>query len=214
MSAIAFTGLLRLCSTPLPVLLRSSVDSTFRHENANTHSLLYACISPKTGGLCGEVDRDVLGLQVLFDAFVTALAAEARLLYPAKRCGSVRDHTLVEADHARLEPLDHAERALEIIRVDVGNEAVLRIVGRGDRLLLGVEREDRGHGTEDLLLAKVGFLGHVVEHGRLVEVAVTFDLVGANERFRALAERVFDEFRDLATLVFVDERSDFGALLR
>src|SRR3712207_6658494 len=118
-------------------------------------------------GLGGEVDRDVLRLEVLFEALVTALSTETRLLDPAEGRGGVGDHALVQADHACLETLDHAERAPQVVRVDVGDEAVLRVIGRGNRLLLGVEREDRGHGAEDLLVAKLSFFRHVVQDGGL-----------------------------------------------
>ena len=46
-----------------------------------------------------------------------------------------------------------AQRALEVARVDVGDQAVLGVVGRGDRLVLGREARDRRDRAEDLLLA-------------------------------------------------------------
>src|SRR5215204_1651206 len=164
--------------------------------------------------LGGEVDRDVLRLEVLFEALVTALATETRLLDPAEGRGGVRDHALVQADHACLETLDHAERAPQVARVDVGYEAILRVVGRGDRLLFGVEREDRGHRAEDLLVPKVRLLGHVTEYGRLVEVALAVEPLSPDERLRALVQSVVDEFLDLTELVLVDERPNLCALLR
>src|SRR6266540_698700 len=55
-----------------------------------------------------EVDRHVLRLEVLLDALVAALAAEARLLDAAERGRRVGDHALVEADHPGLEALADA----------------------------------------------------------------------------------------------------------
>src|SRR5919198_5669875 len=88
-------------------------------------------------------NRDVLDLEVLLDPLEAALAADAGLLDAPERSAGVRHHALVEPDHAALEALDHAQTALQVARVDVGDEAVLRVVGRRDRLLLGAERRHR-----------------------------------------------------------------------
>src|SRR5215212_4237331 len=86
-----------------------------------------------------QVHRHVLRLEVLLDSLLAALAAEAGLLHAAERRGGVRDEALVEADHAGLQPLAYADRALEVARVDVGHQAVLRVVRGVDRVLLGLE---------------------------------------------------------------------------
>src|SRR4051812_24931919 len=66
--------------------------------------------------------RDVLDLQVLVDALLAALAAEAGSLHAAERRRGVGHHALVEPDHAGLQLLAHAEGALDVARVDVGDE--------------------------------------------------------------------------------------------
>src|SRR5688500_2381608 len=78
----------------------------------------------------------VLGLQVLEDALVAALAAEAGLLDAAERRRRVGDHALVEPDHAGLEPFADAQGALDVAGVDVGDEPVLGVVGGRDGLVL------------------------------------------------------------------------------
>ena len=50
----------------------------------------------------------VLGLQVLPDAFDTALAAEAGHLPTTKRRGTIGHHTHVQPQHPRLQGLDEA----------------------------------------------------------------------------------------------------------
>ena len=55
------------------------------------------------------------------------------LLDAAERRRRVGDDALVEADHAGLQALDHAQGALDIARVDVGDEPELGVVGGGDR---------------------------------------------------------------------------------
>ncbi len=57
----------------------------------------------------------------------------------------------VEAHHPRLETVDHAVSARQIVRVDVGDETVLRVVGESDGLLFVAEARDREHRSEDLL---------------------------------------------------------------
>src|SRR5437868_3244075 len=54
-------------------------------------------------------EAQVLDLEVLLDPVLGALAAEAALLDAAKRRHLRRDEAGVDADHARLEPLGHAE---------------------------------------------------------------------------------------------------------
>ena len=44
-----------------------------------------------------------------------------------------------------------AQAAAQVAGEDVGHQAVLGVVGGGDRLLLGVEADDRRDGSEDLL---------------------------------------------------------------
>src|SRR5215212_5471665 len=160
-----------------------------------------------------ERHRDVLDVQVLVDALGTALAAEAGGLDAAERRRRVGDHALVEADHAGLELLDHPERALDVARVDVGDEPVLGVVGGGDRRVLVVEADDRRDRPEDLLLEQPRALRHAAEHGRLVEVAGALARAPADQDLRALAGRVRDELGDLAALVVVDQRADLDVVL-
>ena len=78
----------------------------------------------------GVGDADVLGGGVLVDAFGAAFAAQAGLLDAAERGGGVGDDAGVEADHAELDLLGHAEQPVEVLRVDVGGQAVLGGVGQ------------------------------------------------------------------------------------
>src|SRR3954469_8816530 len=158
--------------------------------------------------LCSDVQRDVLRLEVLLQPLGPALAPVARLLDAAERRAGVGDHALVEADHAGVELLDHAERAVDVLRVDVGDQAVLGVVRRGDRLVLVGEAAHRRDRAEDLLAQQLGPVGDVGEHGGLVEVAGAVDALAADEHLRPLAHRVLDEVGDLGALVVVDERPD------
>src|SRR5205823_1503094 len=74
---------------------------------------------PPIGGGSVHIDGHVLGFQVLLYSLEAALAPDARPLHTAEWRSGVRDHALVEADHAAFEPLDHADRALEVAREHV-----------------------------------------------------------------------------------------------
>src|SRR6185437_7322022 len=73
-----------------------------------------------------RIDRDVLQVQVITDAFASAFTPEAGLLDTAERRSGVGDQGPVDADHAEVQPLGRAQGALHICRVEVGDQAVLR----------------------------------------------------------------------------------------
>src|SRR6266540_3962630 len=140
-------------------------------------------------------------------------AAGGGLLDAAERRGRVGDHALVEPDHAGLEALDHPEGALQVAGVDVGDQAVLGVVGRRHRRLFGVERRPRRDRAEDLLLEHARVAGHAGQHGGLVEVAAAVAGTAADHRGGALAERVVDQLADLLHRRPVDQRAHLDAVV-
>src|SRR5829696_84212 len=152
-----------------------------------------------------QIDGDIFGFEVLLDAFGAALTSVTGLLDAPEGRRRVGDHTLIEADHAGLQALAHAQGALEVAGVDVGHEAELRVVGGGNGGLFRVEGGHGGHGAEDLLFQQRGVFGDAVEHGGTVKVAGTFHLLAPDQRPRSLAQSVVDELGDLAALGVVDE---------
>ena len=143
-----------------------------------------------------------------------ALAAEAGRLDAAERRRGVGDEPLVEADHAGLELLADAERPLDVVRVDVGDEPVLGVVGGRDRGLLVVEADDRRDRAEDLLLEqprvrrarRPARSARRSSRRRRAWPPPTSDL-------RALGRRVLDQLGDLLALRRVDQRADLDAVL-
>ena len=125
------------------------------------------------GGVVGFAERDVHGLLVgvEVDRAVAALVAEAGRLDAAERGAEVAHVVRVEPHHAGLDRLREVVRALEVVRPDVGGEAVLRVVRERERLFVGVERGDRDDRAEDLLLEDPRVGRDVGEHGRRDEVA-------------------------------------------
>src|SRR5688572_20415917 len=91
-----------------------------------------------------------LGLEELLETVVAPLAAVARLLVAAERRAEV-GRCPVDADLAGADPRRDAARALEVARRHVAGEAVRRVVGDPDRIVLVVVGQDREHGPEDLL---------------------------------------------------------------
>ena len=107
-----------------------------------------------------------------------------------------------------------AQRALEVAREHVGDEAVLGVVGGGDRLVLVVEAADRRDRAEDLLLQQLGVVGDVgrARSGRRSSRRRR----GRGRRRRACAPLPIasvDELGDLVALGVVDQRADLDALL-
>src|SRR5437868_12468626 len=93
-------------------------------------------------------DEHVLDVQVLVNPDRAALAAVARLLDAAEgRVGSA-DDPRVRADDPVLELLGNAQQPCVVPRVEVRTEAVDRVVGEPDRLLLRLEAGDAGDGAE------------------------------------------------------------------
>ena len=62
-------------------------------------------------------------------------------------------------------------------------------------------------------LEQLRVVGHVGEHGRVVEVAGAVARMAADEHAGAAADRVLDELGDLVALGVVDQRPDLDAVL-
>src|SRR5437773_825291 len=125
----------------------------------------------------GDVDDDRLGLQVLIDPFLAALAAQTRLLEAAERDLVSVAGRIVDADQPVLEALGQAQRSPEVTRVHVGAEAVGRGVGARDDLVDRVEGEDRSDRPEDLLAGHGHLFSRVEQDGGGVEEAARPDTV-------------------------------------
>ena len=111
------------------------------------------------------------------------------------------------------ELLADAERALDVVGVDVGHEAELGVVGGGDRRVLVVEADHGRDRAEDLLLEQPGVGRDAREHRRVEEVARAVALAAADEHLGALARGVVDQLGDLVALRGVDQRADLDVVL-
>ena len=70
---------------------------------------------------------------------------------PPKGAISVEMMPVVDADDAVFERLGDAPDAADVAAVEIGGEAELGVVGHLDRLLLGLEAEERRDRAEGLL---------------------------------------------------------------
>src|SRR3954453_4494327 len=165
------------------------------------------------GVALSQGERDVLRLQVLGQALVATLAADAALLHPAERRRRVADVPAVDPDHAELERLAQPPPAGEIAGVDVGDQAVLGAVGVRQHLVVGPERHDRRHRSEDLLLGRRRPGGDVEQHGRRVEPAGPLGALAAEHRPRAGGDGLAHDPFHLLHRLLVDQGAEADAVV-
>src|SRR5271154_4358733 len=151
---------------------------------------------------------EILDLEIVLDAVFRALAAEAGFLDAAERRHLGRDDAFVDADDAVFQPLGNPEHAADVARVEIGRQAEFGVVGHADRIVLGLEAEDRRDRAERLL-ARHRHLGiDVGQDGRLVERAAERVALAAHYDLGPLLDRVLDVLLDLLDRLEVDQRAD------
>src|SRR5690606_25277101 len=111
-----------------------------------------------------------LDLQIFGEAELALFAAIARLPVAAEGQADI-PFRIVDIDRAGAQPPRHPPRPRNIPCLHIGGEAVHRIVGQLDRLLLAVMRQDRQNRAEDLLAGNAHFRPHIGEDGRAHEPA-------------------------------------------
>src|SRR5688572_1626963 len=164
-----------------------------------------------------DVDEDVLRLRVEVERAHAELPADAGHLVPAEGRLGMDRAVGVHADHAGLQRLRGPQRFADVAAPDRAAEAVRRRVGELERLLFGVERDDRDHRTEDLLLGDPHVVRHAIEdrreqiraigQGRIVRLGA------ADDDRRALAQPDLDVVLDPVALLRADECPDLGRLV-
>src|SRR6056297_1261669 len=94
--------------------------------------------------------RYVLCFNEFEHPFVATLTAKPGLLCPTERRCRVADKAAVQAHHAVIQTFANLQRALEVARENIGDEAVFGGVRAADHLVLFGKGLDRGDRTEDL----------------------------------------------------------------
>ncbi len=119
--------------------------------------------------------------------------------------------------HAGAETRCHPLRPFAVARLDIGREAVIRVVGDRDRLLFRIEGNDRKHRSEHFLARDPHGIVDIGEDRRPDEISglEAFRLAGAaGQERRALGNARFDQRLHPLELNMADERADMGAILR
>src|SRR5450631_376515 len=80
--------------------------------------------------------RDVLRLEIVEHAVVTALAADSALLRATEGRRRIADQATVQADHAKLQRFADPKAACQISGVDVADQSMLGRVRVPERLRL------------------------------------------------------------------------------
>ena len=159
-----------------------------------------------------------LDVDALVEAEFGVRAADAGVLdaAPGALAGAVAEGVVVDPDHPRLDPPRDPLALLAVLGPDRGAEAELGVVGEVDRLLLGVDDDDRQHRAEDLLAHDPHLVGDAGEDGRGDELAGQAGDLGraAAELGRAGGDRVLDQLDDDLVLVVGGHRADLGLPLR
>src|ERR1700742_3007972 len=154
------------------------------------------CTRRKTALYSGIRHR--LDLGVLVETGDTVLASHTAFLVPAERGVGTVGCTTVDTHEAGLDPAGHRQRTLKGTRKHVAGQPVHAVVGDPDRVLFVVERNDRQHRPEDLLLGD-GHLVVDVDEKRwpnvisLVETG--FGAGAADQRRGALVDTLLDVAR-------------------
>lgn len=159
-----------------------------------------------------DLHGNVLDLSVVIEAVLRALAAEARLLDTTEGSSSVGDEAGVDTNHTVLELLGDAEGALHVVGEEVGGKTSAAEVGTLDDLLLSLELEERGDGTESLLLAKAHLVSDVSDNGGLKVKSGAVDSVATNENLSTLVAGILDKVLHLLESGLVDDGAEVTVL--
>lgn len=168
----------------------------------NLRFLQDSCHEQLSGG-----QSDVLGVEVLFDSFAAALAAQPGLLDAAEGSRWIGNNAPVHADHPEFEGASDSGRSIEVLRVEVGSQSVVGVVCARDYFGLGVEACDDRNRTEDLFTEDACTGRYIVDDGRLVEVAGTVDGCPARAHACSGSNGFIDQCCNRVALLGIDQRT-------
>src|SRR6516164_6162390 len=152
-------------------------------------------------------------LQVGLEAGFAGLVAPTGLLVPAEGHRVVELHLAVQPHGSGLEALGDSVCPAQVRGPGGGGQAVGAVVGQRDRFVLVVERYDRDHRSEDLLLEQPARGGDVGEHGRVDEVALAVEPVPTGDDLDAVRLALVEVTHDAGELLLADQRTDQAALV-
>src|SRR5262249_54524598 len=113
-----------------------------RHRDRIDRARPFSAQHEGIGHLSRRTDPDTLLLEIFIDCFLAALAPQAAALVAAKRRHETDRTVGVDPDGTGTQPLGHQQRTPDVLCPHTGGQAVHRIVGNRDRLVLICERND------------------------------------------------------------------------
>ncbi len=119
--------------------------------------------------------QNLLVFQEVVDAGQTAEPALPAVLEAAFLELDLHAGPIVDADMARFEPPGDADRPVSVTGPDAGVQAVVAVVGHGDRLVLGIENLQRLHRSEDLIAGDRQARGRDFEQRLPVQIRIVPD---------------------------------------
>ena len=150
-------------------------------------------------------DGNALDVLVLGQTVQATLLAVATLLDTTERSLSSADLARVGTNHSNLELLGHAHNSANVLGEEVTGKTELGVVGEAEDILLGVELEHRGQGTEGLVLGDLHFLGDTGQNCGLVEETGGLGRLAASLDLGALGDSVGNVLLNLLNGGLVDE---------
>src|SRR5262249_45103271 len=87
--------------------------------------------------------RNILRFEEFHHALMGAFAAEPGLLGAAERRGRIGDQASIETHHPEIELLRNPHATVQVLRIQVGNQAVFGRIGALDCLVFALEGLDR-----------------------------------------------------------------------
>ncbi|KAI6776815.1 hypothetical protein HG530_000760 [Fusarium avenaceum] len=156
---------------------------------------------------------DGLDVLVLGHTIQTALLSITALLDTTKWCLGSTDLAGVGADHADLHLVSNAHHTADVLGEEVSSETKLGVVGKTDRVLLGIELEDGGQRSEGLVLGDGHLLCDAGEDCGLVEESRAVGGGAASGDLGTLGGGIGDVLLHLVDGGLVDKRTLGGGLV-
>jgi hypothetical protein len=129
-------------------------------------------VVPALLGLPGQFEHDVLDLGVFLERVRRHVLARPGLLEAAVRHLGRHHEVVVDLDVAEVQGPRRLHGREHVARPDARGESVARVVGHRQCLVNGIERQDREHRPEHLILDDLAVLGAVGDDRRAIEGAV------------------------------------------
>src|SRR5580700_2440112 len=126
-----------------------------------------------------QIDVDLFGFEVFFDAPGTQFTTEARLFVAAPRGFDIRRLHVIHPDDARAQGFHGTHRLENIAGPDSGGQAVGRIIGDLERVFFVLEWNHGCDRAEDFFAGDAGRVADVGED-RGLDVITFTDFLGAS----------------------------------